>query len=242
VGGAGFGAYAAANAYLDSFATQQNIAENSRWLSLNWDACDLDESTQTNAASELMALAMSKEEVWHTTQRAIAQLKLNPSEFSQLIISPRNLAPRLAAAFTRQKINPDDSPDSLADSPNPLTSTHTRPTLTTAYVAPITSIEKKVANAMGELLGIEAVGMNDNFFELGGHSLLAIQAVTQLRKEFPVELPMRAFLFEAPTAAGIAKIIQEQVDEFEQTANQSTLESLLDQIEEMTPEEVKNEI
>ena len=98
---------------------------------------------------------------------------------------------------------------------------------------------------MGDLLGIEAVGIYDNFFELGGHSLLAIQAVTKLRQQFPVDLPMRAFLFEAPTVSGIAKIIQDQINE--ETAEmppeaQSTVESLLDQIENMTPEEVRNEV
>ncbi|MEM0981169.1 MAG: phosphopantetheine-binding protein, partial [Cyanobacteria bacterium P01_H01_bin.58] len=93
--------------------------------------------------------------------------------------------------------------------------------------------------AMQELLGIEKVGIHDNFFELGGHSLLAIQAVTRLRKEFQVELPMRAFLFEAPTVAGIAKIIEEnQPKETDQLA----LEAMLNQIESMPMEEVKSQL
>lgn len=59
---------------------------------------------------------------------------------------------------------------------------------------------------------------------------------------------MRAFLFEAPTVAGIAQIIQDNAPEAltaeapaaitEET--QETLERLLGQIEEMTPEEVEN--
>ncbi|MEO1395707.1 MAG: beta-ketoacyl synthase N-terminal-like domain-containing protein [Cyanobacteria bacterium J06634_5] len=261
VGGIGFGAYAAANSYLDAYAAQQNRT-TTRWLSLNWDACELEESNPPatsldnkaqGAASELMALAMFPEEVWQTTQRALAQ---SQSDFSQLVISPRDLSSRIEEAFTPANKDPGGTPtEQQTGAPqdtSALPKAHTRPSLGTEYVAPRSPVEETVAQAMGELLGIEAVGIYDNFFELGGHSLLAIQAVTQLRQKFPVDLPMRAFLFEAPTVAGIAKIIEDQINEDQINENplnaaaedqtQSTIESLLDQIEEMTPEEVKNEI
>ena len=127
-------------------------------------------------------------------------------------------------------------------SANPLT-TSTDPAqrsqLTSEYVAPRNAIETAVAIAMQELLGIEKVGIHDNFFELGGHSLLAIQAVTRLRKEFQVELPMRAFLFEAPTVAGIAKMIEEnQVKD----ADQADIADLLNDIESMSAEEVDKQV
>ncbi|MEL6384795.1 MAG: hypothetical protein AAFQ89_20510, partial [Cyanobacteria bacterium J06626_18] len=60
-----------------------------------------------------------------------------------------------------------------------------------------------------------------------------------LRKEFRVELPMRAFLFEAPTVAGIAKIIEENQPT---NADQAALETMLNQIESMPLEEVKNQL
>ncbi|MEO0771326.1 MAG: KR domain-containing protein, partial [Cyanobacteria bacterium J06649_4] len=253
VGGIGFGIHAAANSYLDSLAIQQNhlqedAAEKShteksaastsaRWLSLNWDACQLDE-TAPSKSSELMSLAMSAEEVWQTTQRALSQ-----PDLSQVIISPRPLAPRITKAFTPQPIRTDVT-SHPSDSSQPSQShipNHSRPAIATEYVAPRTDVEQTVAQAMGDLLGIAEVGIHDNFFELGGHSLLAIQAVTQLRKTFPVELPMRAFLFEAPTVAGISSIIQAQIDESQQVAlsaeAQATVESLLNQIENMPPEE-----
>ncbi len=263
VGGIGFGAYAAANSYLDTLAAQKSRTA-ARWFSLNWDACNLTEETtesfstasstaSSGGPSELMALAMSADEVWQATKRALAQ-----TGFSQLIVSPRALEPRLEEAFTPLSIDLDTSVDSASGQ---LAAGHGRPALATDYVAPQTRVEQAVAKEMGDLLGIEKVGINDNFFELGGHSLLAIQAVTKLRKAFPVDLPMRAFLFEAPTVAGIAKIIQDQIDDSSELENldtenldtenldlahspgtQATLESLLDQIEEMAPKEVKNEI
>ena len=229
VGGIGFGAYAAANSYLDTLANQQNNV-TTRWLSLNWDACQLEE-TPTQGDSELMALAISAREVWQTTQTALAQ-----PGCSQLIISPRSLKTRLEEAFTPS----EPIPDPTSGQPP---AAHARPTLATDYVAPRNAIEQTVAREMGDLLGIELVGIHDNFFELGGHSLLAIQAVTRLRKEFEVALPMRAFLFEAPTVAGIAQVIEENIFEATNTMSaetQSTLENLLGQIENMTPEEVEN--
>ncbi|MEO0539241.1 MAG: beta-ketoacyl synthase N-terminal-like domain-containing protein [Cyanobacteria bacterium P01_A01_bin.105] len=223
VGGSGFGAYAAANSYLDATAHQQT--GDVHWLSLNWDACQWDEVEATDQ-SELMAAALSAEEVWLATQRALAQ-----PDCSQLVVTPRSLSTRLTTAFT-PPIVPAAQPD---------TTHHRRPSLSPPYVAPRNDIEQTVAQAMGDLLGIEQVGVDDNFFELGGHSLLAIQAVTRLREEFQVELPMRAFLFEAPTVAGIAKLIAENQPTFS-VETQATLENLLDQIEGMNPEEIGQKI
>ena len=108
-----------------------------------------------------------------------------------------------------------------------------------AYEAPRNDIERAVARAMQELLGLKQIGIHDNFFDLGGHSLLAIQVVTRLRKEFQVDLPMRDFLFEAPTVAGIAKMISDHQPSMD---DQTALASLLDQIEAMTSEEVQNQL
>lgn len=180
-----------------------------------------------------MALALTPGEIWETTQRVLAQPQL-----CQAIVSPRDLQSRLSEAFAPQEKVPKPVEDGAAT--NQLKA-HSRPALTTDYIAPRTPVEQKVAQAMGELLGIDAVGVEDNFFELGGHSLLAIQAVTRLRQEYQVDLPLRAFLFEAPTVVGIAKIIEEQIGEIP-ADTQATLESLLDDVEAMLPEEVKSEV
>jgi acyl carrier protein len=100
-------------------------------------------------------------------------------------------------------------------------------------------MERAVAQVMQELLGLERIGIHDNFFDLGGHSLLAIQAVTRLRKAFQVDLPMRDFLFEAPTVAGIAKLIAAHQPD---AKDQMALASLLDQIEAMTSEDVQDQL
>ena len=78
-----------------------------------------------------------------------------------------------------------------------------RPGTEDSYVAPRTPIENVLAGIWCEILGFKEVGIHDNFFELGGHSLLATQIISQLRKVFHVEIPLRS-LFEYPTIAGLA--------------------------------------
>ncbi|MEH1767283.1 MAG: amino acid adenylation domain-containing protein [Nostoc sp.] len=75
------------------------------------------------------------------------------------------------------------------------------------FIPPTTPIEQMLAGIWAEVLGIEKIGIYNNFFELGGHSLLATQVISQVRKVFQQELPLRR-LFEQPTIAGLAKDIE----------------------------------
>ena len=91
----------------------------------------------------------------------------------------------------------------------------TRPEME-GFVAPRTPIEESVANIWADVLGLEQVGINDNFFVLGGHSLLITQVISRLRESFKTELPIRC-MFDAPTVAGLAQVI----DEASRSAQQS---------------------
>ncbi|RKI51412.1 amino acid adenylation domain-containing protein, partial [Corallococcus sp. AB049A] len=74
----------------------------------------------------------------------------------------------------------------------------------TAYEAPRTEAEAKLAAIWAEVLRVPRVGVKDNFFSLGGHSLLATQVVSRIRTELGVELSLRA-LFEAPVLETLAE-------------------------------------
>jgi acyl carrier protein len=75
-----------------------------------------------------------------------------------------------------------------------------------AYIAPRSETETKVASFWEQLLKTDRVGVLDNFFDLGGHSLLATQLISRIRKEFGIELPLRA-LFDHPNVQDLATAI-----------------------------------
>jgi amino acid adenylation domain-containing protein len=83
-----------------------------------------------------------------------------------------------------------------------------RPSMQEPYLAPRTRTEELIAGRWAELLGTERIGAHDNFFELGGHSLLAIRLLSRIRETFQLELPLRA-IFETPTVAGLAQLVDE---------------------------------
>ncbi|WP_322745353.1 non-ribosomal peptide synthetase [Nostoc sp. LEGE 12447] len=83
----------------------------------------------------------------------------------------------------------------------------TRPELEETFVAPRNPTEEMLVGIWVKILGIQQVGINDNFFELGGHSLLATQVISQVRKAFGLEIPLRN-LFASPTIAELAKHIE----------------------------------
>jgi len=73
--------------------------------------------------------------------------------------------------------------------------------------APRTATEELLTIAFGELLGLDAVGIDESFFALGGHSLLATRLATRVRRLFGLDLPLRT-IFERPTVAELALAVE----------------------------------
>jgi acyl carrier protein len=82
----------------------------------------------------------------------------------------------------------------------------TRPSLATAFAAPRTEMEKRIAKLWRELLRVQTVGLHDNFFDLGGNSLLVVQEQVRLRDDVGVNVPV-VRLFQYPTVASLANFI-----------------------------------
>lgn len=87
-----------------------------------------------------------------------------------------------------------------------------RPALGAAFVPPRTPMEWRLAGILGDVLGLEQVGIHDNFFDLGGDSLLALQVVSRISSTLHVELPVRT-LFDAPTLGDLALALTQTLAE-----------------------------
>jgi acyl carrier protein len=84
-----------------------------------------------------------------------------------------------------------------------------RPELETAYVAPKTGIELRIARVWEEVLGLEQAGVQDNFFDLGGNSLLLAQVQSKLQEIFHRDIPV-IDLFERPTINALVEYFARQ--------------------------------
>lgn len=77
------------------------------------------------------------------------------------------------------------------------------------FITPRIETEDPLARIWNSILRVEKVGVHDNFFSLSGHSLLATQVMSQIRKTWQLELPLR-FLFESPTVALLSMRIEQE--------------------------------
>ena len=223
IGGVGLAAYSGVNHGLDALVTEQNQQSSFPWFSINWDAWS-DEKTDTDTGwgSKLQVFSLTSEEVWMATERILGR-----GTPGQTVVSKGDLLARRA-----QWIHSSPRLDVSQQTDNG----HHRPQLSTAYVAPSNDVEATIAGIWQDLLGLEQVGVHDSFFDLGGHSLLAIQVISRLREAFPVEVEMRNLLFEAPTVAGIAAVITEQLP---QTEDLDTMAALLAEVQSLSSDEVQ---
>lgn len=99
----------------------------------------------------------------------------------------------------------------------------------------VAEVETAVIDIWRELFGIANIGPHDNFFDHGGNSLIALQLVAQLRAAFKIDLPLR-FVFESQTASALSSRIFEMIAQEQEMAE---LDSLLREIESLTPEELQ---
>ncbi|MFR9773646.1 amino acid adenylation domain-containing protein, partial [Nocardia sp. SC052] len=72
-----------------------------------------------------------------------------------------------------------------------------------AYRAPRTPAELVIAEVIGEVLGLERVGIDDDFFALGGDSIVSIQVVSRSRARGVTFAPRD--VFECRTVAALAR-------------------------------------
>ncbi|MDP2320785.1 MAG: amino acid adenylation domain-containing protein [Acidobacteriota bacterium] len=74
------------------------------------------------------------------------------------------------------------------------------------FVEPVSEVERKLAAIWETTLGATGVGRHDNFFELGGHSLTASTAISRIRAELKVDVPIASF-FECTTLEALGALV-----------------------------------
>ncbi len=94
------------------------------------------------------------------------------------------------------------------------------------YAAPKNGVEQRIVGIWEKLLRVDRVGAYDNFFNLGGNSLLGTQHISRMREAFGVDLPLTA-LFESPTVAEQAMIVEELLIEKIENLTEEEAESML---------------
>ena len=197
LGGAGLVASAAASQFMDTFAERRSEAGPVPWVSVNWDAWRLEESSTMEGLSPGLAqLALQPEEGREAARRILTQFS-----GGQVVVSTSDLKAR-----GRQTQRAVPSPGAARKQ-----TVHPRPALATPYVAPRNDVERALTDIWRTLLGFNEVGVNDSFFELGGHSLLATQLRNHISSTFKVDPPLRS-LFEKPTVAGIAALLEKELE------------------------------
>ena len=72
---------------------------------------------------------------------------------------------------------------------------------------PSTPLESALAAIVGDVLGVEGVGVDDDFFALGGDSVLATQAVARIRAWLDTPDVMVADIFAARTISALAGLL-----------------------------------
>jgi amino acid adenylation domain-containing protein/thioester reductase-like protein len=69
-----------------------------------------------------------------------------------------------------------------------------------------TPTEKLLCELFGQVLDVQAVGIDDSFFDLEGNSVLAVRLVREIHRRTGAEVPIHQ-VFARPTAAGLAALI-----------------------------------
>ncbi|WP_197093986.1 non-ribosomal peptide synthetase [Nonomuraea sp. SBT364] len=75
------------------------------------------------------------------------------------------------------------------------------------YAEPRDDVERRLAGIVGEVLGVERVGIHHHFIDLGGHSLAAARICAVIERELGARVALTTFLGR-PTIAELAPLVQ----------------------------------
>jgi non-ribosomal peptide synthase protein (TIGR01720 family) len=194
LGGPGLVTYAAANAFVDALARQNDHTSATLWISVNWDSWEPDTQSGGSSAVHADELSITSTEGVEAFERI-----LSCDGATQLAVSTVDLQARIERWVKLETVRGRGG-----SSGRKMTVLHTRPNLMTSYIAPRDEVEQTLADIWQELIGVEQVGIHDNFVELGGDSLLGVQVVARANEAGLCFTPQQ--FFQHQTIAELAAV------------------------------------
>ncbi|WP_421107516.1 SDR family NAD(P)-dependent oxidoreductase [Streptomyces sp. NEAU-S77] len=196
LGGLGFYAYTAGNAYMDTFA-ERHRGDDIPWMTVNWDGWIFRERDDDAPHESVVSPSFASPDFG-----VVAEIAIRPSEGAEIYGRLMNLAtPHQVLVSTAdfdaridQWVRGAQPGPSAGPAPEPAGAAWTDP------------VAAQVARAWTDLLGAEELHPDSNFFALGGDSLLGVSLAHRLSQEFDTVLSAIT-LFENPTITQMAKEI-----------------------------------
>lgn len=177
--------YAAANAFLDSFAAWASRAFSCPVQAINWPVW---RDVGMAAGTALAEGGLSTEDGVEAFRRVVQSRRI------QVAVSLPDLA---AVAEAAGRVGaPAPEPPRTAEDPG--------------GTGAEGEVETAIAEIWREVLGNPGLGPHDDFIAAGGHSLLAMRIVSRIRAAYAIDFTLRRF-FAAPTIAGNAAAVQEAI-------------------------------
>jgi amino acid adenylation domain-containing protein len=105
---------------------------------------------------------------------------------------PDYMVPSLVVAIDAIPLTPNGKMDRAA-LPDPFQNARAA---TAEYEAPVSQMERLLADVWTDVLKVERVGLHDNFFELGGHSLLSLRVAGAVQKRSGWRMDPRTLFFQ----------------------------------------------
>ena len=106
------------------------------------------------------------------------------------------------------------------------------------FVAPLTVMEKMIAQIWEEVLSVPGIGLQDRFLDLGGNSLRAMQVASRLQNALKTVLPLQS-LFTVATIAEQTAAVEAHL---KAASAQDDESEFLAELETMTDEEAARQL
>ncbi len=223
LGGSGQADYAAANAFMDSFA--QVLRRRGREaIAVNWSGWKEVGMALAHGAigDNVLFLPVTNAEGLQHFDTILARRPVNvfPARMNRLVAGTIQVtegirfAPDLLRNFTAT---------TNVDAPKISKKRPTRPTsvrVTGKDESTLTTIEKALTLIYAGVLGVDSIDVYSNFQDMGGNSILATHLLTEINQEFSTTIDI-ADVFSYPSVFQMAKLIGSKISQFVQDNPQS---------------------